>query len=188
MLNNLNIAKKRQFILWICCLCISAGIFIGAVSAVKNGMAISFLSFNGVTAKLQNTSFLRQFLGAFKYTAIAFASGAVAETHSLMYFLIFYKGFALGYAAFSIADTAVIKRILSTALYLPPELIICTYIIFTAVYFSSASPVSMSARGYKLEKRRRFSEIIILLVLSVVSAAACAMWKIYISPLIFGLL
>lgn len=188
MHNNTNISKKRQFILWICCLCLLLGVIIGAVSAVKNGIAVSFLSFNGITAKLQSATFIKLFFGAFKYTAVAFAAGIVAETHPLTYFLIFYKGFSLGYAAFSIAEAGILKRLAITALFLPPELIICAYIIFTAVYFSSALPVSASVRGYKLEKRRRLTELIILLAASVGSAALCAIWKSTASPVIFKLL
>ena len=188
MHNNTHIAKKRQFILWICCLCLLFGVIIGAAAAVKNGTSISFLSFNGITAKLQSATFIKLFFGAFKYTAVAFAAGIVAETHLLTYFLIFYKGFSLGYAAFSIAETGILKRLAITALYLPPELIICSYIIFTAVYFSSALPVNVSVRGYKLEKRRRLTELIVLLAASIGSAALCAVWKSTAAPAIFKLL
>ncbi len=174
--------KKRQILYGVCCLLFLAGVVIGGLVSVRNGeeLIVSEIFSDGGNIFLT-------ILDNIKYPFLSLATGFLGLKFVLFY-LIVLKGFFVGFTTLSVADGGIIKRILITLTYIPPELLCVFFLIFNAVYFSSITTINTSARGYKGELRRRRTEIIILIISAIIVAILSILWKNLVSYKFFSLI
>ncbi len=162
---------KRQILFGVCCLLFFMGIMAGCCLSIRNSEGINILS------NKDNITFIKEFIDIFKFTAIVLILAAIPGTSIFQYFLVIYKGFSIGYTAFSIIEDNILNRILITSSFLPPELLLSYYIIFCTSYFLSNKKPEFQSNGYKQYIKKRNTEITILVISGLLITLICAFWK-----------
>lgn len=175
--------QKRQILLGVCCLLFLIGVIVGALVSLRHGADISVFSINA-----EKSSTFSSFISVFKFPLMILIIGLVPEARPVMYFIILYKGFSLGYITFSMAEASLIKRLIKTSFFLPQELVLLSFLIMMTVYFSSTAPIKVNTRGYKQEIMRRRTEYVILIFAAILLSFLCSIWKNTIFLWVYNLL
>ena len=163
---------KRQILLIVCCLLFFIGISAGAFLSVKNGTVIE------ISGSTENSSFIKEFIDINKFMVLVMICGYIPGTAFLLYFLVAYKGFSIGYTVFSIAEADFMKRLSITFAFIPAEFIISFFIIFCTSYFRSFKKPVFSSKGYRQDVNKHKAEILILSITGNIISFICALWKI----------
>lgn len=169
--------RKRQILYGVCCLLFLSGIVLGIFTTSARGDRLTLTKFN--------EPFWKMVLASFKYSFSCVLLGVLGGKYFLL-FVPFLKGFSLSYITFGL-DLTGIKRLVFTALFLIPEMVLTAFLFFVTVYFLSIAPICPSQRGYKTEIKRRSAEIVILFCSSLIIALLCGLMKYALSPIIVGI-
>ena len=171
---------KRQIFLVVCCLLFFLAVLSGIYLAISNNAQISIKDYK------ENFSFIKEFFDIFKYTFLTVICGFIPEASIILFFLVAYKGFSIGYTAFAITEEGFLSRVLLNASFIPAEFFLSFFIIFCASYFSSYNASKHHLIHNRQEMKKRNAEVIILIALSFIISFVCALWKIFFSYMLYN--